>query len=126
MASKASPPATGQNLIGSNPILDNPLNPVWDVEQAGHSAANTYMQGKKIVNTVSNIGNTAGNVANTASAAASGLGSVATFLTSAQNWVRIGEVIAGLILLVMGLHQLAGGGPNIVVSGVKKAASVRP
>ena len=38
----------------------------------------------------------------------SGIGSIATFVTSGENWIRIGEVIAGVILIVMGLRTLAG------------------
>jgi hypothetical protein len=66
-----------------------------------------------------------------AAASAAGLGGVATFfenLTKAQTWVRVGEVIAGIVLIVMGLMSLSGRTttPVTVVRGAartgKKAA----
>ena len=38
----------------------------------------------------------------------SSVGSIATLLTSGQFWLRLGEAIAGVILLVMGLRSLSG------------------
>ena len=56
---------------------------------------------------------------------ATGLSSVLSvlgFLTSPGGMLRLLEIVAGVVLIGMGLHQLAGGGNNPVVSGVKKAA----
>lgn len=38
----------------------------------------------------------------------SGVEAIAAFLTNPTNWLRIGEVIAGLILVMMGLRSLTG------------------
>jgi hypothetical protein len=48
------------------------------------------------------------------------------FLTSGQNWIRLLEVIAGTVLIVMGLHQLTGvgGGAVTVAKTAGKAALV--
>lgn len=105
----------GTKLFGSNPIIDNPLNPVYDVEQAGHAINYTGQQASDIANTV-------GGVLSGASSAASAVGSLTTFLTNGQNWIRLLEVLAGVILVVMGLHQLTGAG-GTVVNVAKKAAT---
>lgn len=67
-------------------------------------------------------GSTAANAANAASTAAKALAGVSVlgFLSSGQNWIRLLEVIAGLILIVMGLHQLTGAGSGVAT--VAKAA----
>jgi hypothetical protein len=65
---------------------------------------------------------TATNAVSQAAKALAGA-SVLGFLSSGQNWIRLLEVIAGVILVVMGLHQLTGAG-NTVVGVAKTAAKV--
>lgn len=107
---------TGTHLFGSNPIIDNPLNPVYDTEQAIHSASYTGKQVNKTANQVS-------NTVNTITKGASAVGNITKFVTNGQNWIRLLEVIAGVVLIVMGLHQLAGGG-SVVPAPVKTAVKV--
>lgn len=51
------------------------------------------------------------------------VGKALGFLTSGRNWIRLLEVIAGAILVVMGLHQLTGIG-NGAIGAAKTAARV--
>lgn len=74
-------------------------------------------------------GSAAGGTA--ASGAASGLstlakgaalGGITAFLTSGQNWLRLGEVLAGALLLLFGLLTLSGGGASGAAKSAAKAA----
>lgn len=67
---------------------------------------------KNAVDAVSSAANTAGDVG-------SAVGSIASLLTSAQFWIRLGEAIAGVILIAMGLRSLTGSTttPVTVVKG---------
>jgi len=49
-----------------------------------------------------------GQVAETAGSVAGALGQIAALLTSSDFWIRLGEAIAGIILLAMGLRSLTG------------------
>lgn len=62
-----------------------------------------------------------GSTVNTVKSVASGVGDVTTFLTSTENWIRIGEVIAGLILLVMGLKTLSGNQTSVIGTAARAA-----
>lgn len=112
-----------QPIIGSNPILDNPLNPVYDVEGIIRDANQTGKDANQIGKKVGGAANTVGQVINAGSQGASAVGSAATFLTSGRNWIRLLEVIAGAILVVMGLHQMTGIG-NGAIGAAKTAAKV--
>lgn len=67
--------------------------------------------------------NTAGNSPGSAiggAADAAGLGGISGFLSrlaSANTWVRVGEVVIGLILLGIGLNAMLKGKPMQVVTG---------
>ena len=69
---------------------------------------------------------TLGQTVHTFEAVGSGIGSIATFVTSGENWIRMGEVIAGVILVVMGLRTLAGGGPSVSATTSTVAKKVGP
>lgn len=49
-----------------------------------------------------------GGAASAVSGAVSGVGNIADLLTSTSFWLRIGEAIAGIILLFLGLKSLTG------------------
>lgn len=53
------------------------------------------------------------NAANTVGDVGSAVGSIATLLTSAQFWIRLGEAIAALLLLYLGLHALTGNSSSV-------------
>lgn len=50
------------------------------------------------------VSSTAGAVANVGQA----IGQIAALLTSTQFWLRLGEALAGMVLLYLGLHALTG------------------
>lgn len=53
-----------------------------------------------------------------------GVEAIAALLTSAQFWIRLGEALAGIILMAMGLRSLTGQttGPGTVVRAARKVA----
>ena len=114
-----------QPIIGSNPILDNPLNPVYDVEGIIRDANQTGHDANQIGKKVSTAANDVGKVINTGAKGASAVGSAVTFLTSGENWIRLLEVIAGVVLVVMGLRTLSGHNttPVSVTTGAARAAA---
>lgn len=52
----------------------------------------------------------------------SSISSISDFLTNSSVWVRIGEVMAGLILLFMGLKTMFPQQVSVTTSAVKSAA----
>lgn len=52
--------------------------------------------------------NTAGDVAGGVKDVGTAVGNIAELLTSTQFWLRVGEAIAGVLLLYLGLHALTG------------------
>lgn len=56
----------------------------------------------------------------------SGIDAIAALLTSLDFWKRLGEVIAGLILVAMGLRSLTGGSVDPIEVATSAAAKVRP
>ena len=52
--------------------------------------------------------NAAKDAANAVGDVGSAVGQIATLLTSAQFWLRVGEGIAGVLLIYLGLHALTG------------------
>jgi hypothetical protein len=76
---------------------------------------------KKVTGAVSGVVNTAGDVA-------SGIGNIATLLTSTEFWLRVGEAIAGVLLIYLGLHALTGQSSSIRGQGqhIKTKVKVVP
>lgn len=95
----------------------NPLHSAQDLTQKEQSYAP-----KGVIKTSLSAENTGltgiGDVTNT-------VGHTLGFLTSGKNWIRLGEVVAGVILIVMGLRTLAGHDttPISVTTGAAKGAT---
>lgn len=73
---------------------------------AGPSAASQLAA--PAVGAANAIGGAASSVANTIAAPFNAAAGVLAFFTSTSNWLRIGEAIAGIILIAMGLKALTG------------------
>lgn len=58
-------------------------------------------------------GDVASAVPDAVASVGSAVGSIATLLTSGQFWLRLGEGIAGLLLLYLGLHALTGNSNSV-------------
>lgn len=56
---------------------------------------------------------------------AEALGKIASFLTSGANWLRLGEILLGAFLLLLGLRALTGGDGNPVSAASSVARRVR-
>lgn len=69
--------------------------------------------------------NAASSVVSGVSGAASGVSSIANFLTNATNWLRIAEVIAGVILVAMGLRSLTGNTTSPVTLATSAAKAIK-
>jgi hypothetical protein len=75
-----------------------------------------------VTGAVSGAADSVGSAAGTLGSAANSLGSVVGFLTSPTNWLRIGEVIVGVLLILMGLRSLSGN--SVSPSDLAAAAAV--
>lgn len=64
-------------------------------------------------------------VTNAISSVTSGVGNIAGLVTSLDFWKRLGEVIAGLILVAMGLRSLTGGSVDPIAVVSDAAGKVR-
>lgn len=91
---------TGTVIIGKNPIIDNPLDPWWDIQGAVNSGASAVNSAAGTVNTVS-------NAVNTASSVASGAGNVFSDLTNPSLWKGIGLILAGGLILIFAAYEFA-------------------
>ena|SRR5581483_780092 len=70
-------------------------------------------------------GGTIGGAINTVDSTAQSAGQIATLLTSSDFWIRLGEGILGVLLLILGLRALTGGDGNPVTSARRVARHVR-
>jgi Lysozyme like domain len=144
--------ATGLWQILGNPFAGNAYDPLTNARMAvakyksqGLGAWTTYTSGAykpflsqatsalqtldtgqstldKIAELPGNAANAIGSAAGTVGSAANSLGSVVGFLTSPTNWLRIGEVIVGVLLILMGLRSLSGN--SVSPSDLAAAAAV--
>lgn len=89
---------TGTVIIGKNPIIDNPLDPWWDIQGAVNAGGNQINSDVKTVNSISHMVSSAGGIF-------SSFTSFAGVLSNGTFWKGIGLVLAGvLILLVIGIQ----------------------
>jgi hypothetical protein len=104
----------GTTIIGSNPFIDNPLNPFWDAEGAANEGTQTAKQGAGIISTVS-------NTANAVSTGVQTTFSVTNFLSQGSSWKAIGLILAGAIMLILAVVELtAGGAVRMVTQAVPR------
>lgn len=100
-------------------IEESPTRPVNTV--AGPFATKADAQAWQTgANTAGNSPGSAIGGAADAAANATGLGSVGDFLSRLSNsntWVRLGEVVIGLILVAIGLNSMLKGKPLQIVTG---------
>lgn len=96
--------ATANN--GFNPLgLANDAASVLDVLHGGQPVQNPVKAAANLPKQEAHYApQPVKNVLNTASS----LGNIVTFITSPANWMRLGEILFGVILLLMGLRTLAG------------------
>jgi hypothetical protein len=106
-------PETGTIQRQTNPVLAAGLAVLW-VGFSTEADAKAFASG----NVVSTVKNDAG----AAESAASAVPDFLSRLTSANLWIRVGEVIAGLILLGIGLNAMLKGRPLQVVTGAAGVA----
>lgn len=97
-----------------------------EVQKHKISETQAIIDANKYANThPSSVESAASSVESSVGGVVGGIGSIATFITSGKNWLRMGEVLAGVILIVMGLRTLAGHDttPVSVTTGAAKAAA---
>lgn len=94
---------TGTVIIGKNPLIDNPLDPWWDIQGAVNSGASSVNAAGKLVNSV-------GSVVNTVSSGVSDTFSVTNFLSQGSSWKAIGLILAGAIMLILAIVEFTAGG----------------
>lgn len=68
--------------------------------------------------------NAAGSAASTIGSTASSISDVVSFVTSGKNWLRLGEVLLGALLLLLGFRALTGSEGNPVKIVTTTAARV--
>lgn len=74
-------------------------------------------------NTPGNIASTAAGVVTAPLSVADALGKLIGWITNPSMWLRLGEILAGAVLVLVGLHALIGG-PDVVGIATKVATHV--
>lgn len=91
---------TGTVIIGKNPIIDNPLDPWWDIQGAVNSGANT-------VNQASHAANTVKKAATDTSTGVTSVAKAVTYVVKNAKYAAIwtGLMILAIALVLMGLSR---------------------
>lgn len=76
-----------------------------NIESLYHNTTNTP---GTIAQVGSAISGAVGSVTGAVGSVTKGIGNIADLLTSAEFWLRVGEAIAGILLVYLGLHALTG------------------
>jgi len=123
--------STSGAVIYQPPVLGLPqgLLPGWHGPFPTKAAADAYgnklaAQGKgaKPTGFAGAVGNTAGAAAsNATSAATGGLNDLASRLSQSHTWIRVGEAVAGFILIYVGAKAFFPQTVNTVASTAKTA-----